>query len=91
MTWGGHDQHGEAAAAASRQLEAALRPFGARPHWGKLFGATFESAASADLASISELYAPGRRLERFKALCAEHDPSGKLRRAPWVRRVLGPF
>ena len=41
--------------------------------------------------SIGALYAAGGRLERFKALCREHDPDGKFRRAEWVRRVLGPF
>ena len=92
MTWGGADQHAAAVAAASRELEAALRPFGARPHWGKVFSAGHaHGAADADLGSIGELYAPGRRLERFKALCAAHDPGGKFRRAEWVRRVLGEF
>lgn len=92
MTFGAHDQYADGAAQAARELEAALRPYGARPHWGKLFHARHESAAdTADLASIGELYAPGNRLERFKALCAEHDPDGKFRRSEWVRRVLGPF
>ena len=90
MTWGGHDGHAEAARRAAREMEAALRPYGARPHWGKLFLARHEhGAAETDLASIGELY--GERLRRFKALCVEHDPGGKLRQAEWVRRVLGAF
>jgi len=96
MTFGAHDQHARGAAAAARELEAALRPYGARPHWGKLFHARHEHASTADsgtadVASIGEMYAPGDRLGRFKALCAEHDPDGKFRRSEWVRRVLGPF
>ena len=90
MTWGGHDAHAAAARRAAREMEAALRPFGARPHWGKLFHAGHtHGAGEADLASISEMY--GERLTRFKALCVRHDPTGKLRQAEWVRRVLGPF
>jgi xylitol oxidase len=49
-------------------LEDALRPFGARPHWGKLFtpnGHDWEN-----------LYP---RFADFRALAAEHDPEGKFR------------
>lgn len=50
------------------QLEDALRPFGARPHWGKLFtpgGHDWES-----------LYP---RFDDFRLLAAAHDPEGKFR------------
>lgn len=49
------------------QLEDLLRPFGARPHWGKLFtpgGHDWES-----------LYP---RLADFRALASAHDPEGKF-------------
>lgn len=50
------------------QLEELLRPFGARPHWGKLFtpgGHDWES-----------LYP---RLADFRSLASAHDPEGKFR------------
>ncbi|WP_457973567.1 D-arabinono-1,4-lactone oxidase [Arthrobacter sp. D1-17] len=50
------------------QLEGVLRPFGARPHWGKLFtpgGHYWES-----------LYP---RFADFRLLAAAHDPEGKFR------------
>jgi xylitol oxidase len=50
------------------QIEAALAPFGPRPHWGKLF--------TIPPAQIEAQYA---RLAEFKALLAAHDPSGKFR------------
>ena len=42
-------------------IEAALRPFGVRAHWGKL-----SSAAAHQIESD--------KLERFRALCDAHDP-----------------
>ena len=90
ITWGCDELYGEGARRASRELEATLRPFDARPHWGKIFHAEHTHDA-ADIASIGELYSHGGRMARFKALCAEHDPTGKFRSSPWVRRVLGPF
>jgi xylitol oxidase len=60
------------------QLEAALTPFEARPHWGKLF--------DADAAAITPLY---ERLPDFVALIERLDPRGAFRN-PWLRtRVLG--
>ena len=60
------------------QLEAALAPFEARPHWGKLF--------DADAAAITPLY---ERLPDFVALIERLDPRGAFRN-PWLRtRVLG--
>ena len=60
------------------RVEAALAPFGARPHWGKLFG--------ADAAEIAPLY---ERLPDFVRLVERLDPRGAFRN-PWLRaRVLG--
>ncbi len=50
------------------QIEAALEPFQARPHWGKLFTVGPERVQSR--------YA---RLGDFKNLIGGHDPSGKFR------------
>ena len=60
------------------QLEAALAPFGARPHWGKVF--------NADAAEIAPLY---ERLPDFVRLIERLDPRGAFRNS-WLRtRVLG--
>jgi xylitol oxidase len=60
------------------RLEAALTPFRARPHWGKLF--------SADAAEIAPLY---ERMPDFVRLAERLDPRGAFRN-PWLRaRVLG--
>jgi alditol oxidase len=60
------------------EVEAALAPFGARPHWGKLF--------LADAAAIVPLYP---RLPDFAALVGRLDPHGVFANA-WLRRhVLG--
>jgi xylitol oxidase len=58
-------------------LEAALAPFGARPHWGKLH--TFEAN------QITALYPA---LENFLAIARECDPEGRLRNE-YTARVLG--
>lgn len=50
------------------ELEAALRPFGARPHWGKLF-----TAGGHDW---EQLYP---RFADFRSFAARHDPEGKFR------------
>lgn len=50
------------------ELEEALRPFGARPHWGKLF--------TPGLYDFATLYP---RFEDFCSLAVTHDPSGKFR------------
>jgi xylitol oxidase len=49
-------------------IEEALAPFGARPHWGKLF-----TMAPADVQARYE------RLADFRALLARHDAEGKFR------------
>jgi alditol oxidase len=60
------------------QVEAALAPFGARPHWGKVF--------LADAAAVAPLYP---RLPDFARLVDRLDPRGAFTNA-WLRtRVLG--
>jgi xylitol oxidase len=59
-------------------VEAALAPFAARPHWGKVF--------LADAATIAARY---DRLPDFAALAARLDPRGAFRNAWLQRRVLG--
>jgi xylitol oxidase len=51
-------------------IEAALTPFGVRPHWGKLF--------TMDKAMVQSRY---ERLGDFRALARAHDPDGKFRNA----------
>ena len=60
------------------EVEAALRPFAARPHWGKLFLAGVES--------IAPLY---ERVGDFAALAARTDPRGAFRNDWLDARVLG--
>jgi xylitol oxidase len=60
------------------ELEAALEPLGARPHWGKLFVA----AAS----SIRPRY---ERLDDFLQLVERMDPRGALRNAWFERTISG--
>lgn len=50
------------------QIEAALEPFAARPHWGKLF--------TMPPATLQSRYA---QLTQFKALMAKLDPAAKFR------------
>lgn len=52
------------------QIEAKLAPFGARPHWAKVF--TMSSS------QIDPLYP---RVKDFRALAQEFDPKGKFRNA----------
>lgn len=59
------------------QLEELLRPFGSRPHWGKLF-----TPAGYDW---DQLYP---RFSDFQALAEAHDPEGKFRNA-LLDTVLG--
>ena len=54
-------------------IEAALEPFGARPHWGKLFLGAAEHPRSAD----------------FLALADRLDPTGKFRNPWFERHVIG--
>jgi alditol oxidase len=59
-------------------VEAALAPFGARPHWGKVF--------HADAAAVGPLY---ERMEDFRALAGRLDARGAFRNAWLERHVLG--
>ena len=58
-------------------VEAALAPFAARPHWGKLF-----LARAADIAPLYE------RLPDFVRLAARLDPRGAFRNRWLASRVL---
>ena len=52
------------------ELEDLLRPFGTRPHWGKLF--------SPEGHDWEQLYP---RFAAFRSLASAHDPDGKFRNA----------
>ena len=58
-------------------LEAALAPLGARPHWGKIF-----------TSEPSGLRAAYPRFADFTALAARFDPKGVFRN-PWLDGLLG--
>ncbi|MFP3459532.1 FAD-binding protein [Arthrobacter globiformis] len=59
-------------------IEAELAPFGARPHWGKLF--------DGDASRVAPLYP---RFEDFKALADRLDPEGKFRNGFLDTKVFG--
>ena len=69
--------HKEAVYQLIPQIEAALAPFGVRPHWGKLF-----TLAPAVLQSRIE------RLGDFKDLLREFDPSQKFVNAFLQKNIL---
>jgi xylitol oxidase len=75
FTW---RQDEPAVKAILRLLEAELAPFGARPHWGKLF--------HAGAAGLAPLYP---RFADFTALAGRLDPAGKFRNAFLDRTVFG--
>jgi xylitol oxidase len=60
-------------------IEAALRPFGARPHWGKLF--------TADAAELERGYP---RLPDFRDLVRRYDPRGAFRN-DYLDRTVAAF
>jgi hypothetical protein len=62
-------------APSNADVEAALAPFDARPHWGKLF--------VADGAWIAPLY---ERLDDFRRLMERLDARGAFRNA-WLERA----
>jgi xylitol oxidase len=68
----------EAVERALVDVEAALAPFGARPHWGKVF--------VADAAAIAALY---ERLPDFEALLERLDPRAAFRNDWLERHLLG--
>jgi alditol oxidase len=75
FTW---NREPEAVLRALAEVEGALRAFGARPHWGKVF-----VAGAADIAPLYERHAD------FAALVDSLDPRGAFRN-PWLEaRVLG--
>jgi xylitol oxidase len=55
---------------ALKVIEAALAPFGPRPHWGKLF-----------VMPAAQVKAGHPRLADFRVLAHKHDPQGKFRNA----------
>ncbi len=75
FTW---KQETEAVLKLLPQIEKALAPFNARPHWGKVF--TMEPKV---------LEARYEKLHDFKKLVAEYDPNGKFRNAFLERNVYG--
>ncbi|THA71439.1 FAD-binding protein [Streptomyces sp. A0958] len=68
----------EAVAPVVAEVEEALAPFGARPHWGKVFSTAPEV--------LRTLYA---RYEDFERLMARYDPSGTFRNAFLDRHFPG--
>jgi alditol oxidase len=68
----------DAVRSALVEVERALAPFEARPHWGKLF--------LADAGTIGRLY---ERLGDFRALLDRLDPRGAFRNDWLTRHVLG--
>ena len=68
----------DAVARVLADVEAALAPFRARPHWGKLF--------LAGAATIAERY---QRLPEFARLVERLDPRGAFRNSWLEHRVLG--
>ncbi len=61
------------------EIEAALRPFGARPHWGKLF------TTGAD--ELERLYP---RMSDFRSLVRRFDPRGAFRN-DYLDRTVAAF
>ncbi|GAA5144046.1 alditol oxidase [Nocardioides marinquilinus] len=68
----------DAVAAVLPDVEAALLPLGARPHWGKAF--------ACDATALRAAYP---RFDDFRAVLARRDPRGRFEN-PYLRRVLGP-
>jgi xylitol oxidase len=64
-------------------LEKALEPFGVRAHWGKLAPRSFAPGR------INELYQENNNIQRFRDLCAVHDPEGKFRNAHVNQMLFG--
>jgi xylitol oxidase len=60
-------------------VEAALRPFGARPHWGKLF-----------TTSAGELEGLYPRMADFRELVRRFDPRGAFRN-DYLDRTVAAF
>ena len=73
FTW---RQEQEAVDRIAAVIEDALRPFNARPHWGKVF--------AAGAADIAPLYP---KLPQFLNLVESLDPRGAFRN-PWLERTI---
>jgi xylitol oxidase len=73
FTW---RKHAEAVAALLPDIEAALAPFGQRPHWGKM--------SSLDADAIDAAYP---QLPRFRDLVRRSDPDGVFR-GPLLDRII---
>lgn len=65
-------------------VEAALAPLGARPHWGKLSHAV---AAGVDPDALARLADEYPHLADFRSLAERYDPSGRFR-GGFVERLL---
>ncbi len=74
-TW---EQDWEGLQALLPDLEAALAPYEARPHWGKNFRMGRE-----------ELEARYERIDDFRNLVAEYDPNGTFRNAFMEEKLFG--
>ncbi|BDC51396.1 xylitol oxidase [Bryobacterales bacterium F-183] len=74
FTW---KPHGKEVAALIPQVEAKLAPFGARPHWAKLF--------TPSPARMKGVYP---KLPEFVKLMKKYDPAGKFR-SGFLTAVLG--
>jgi alditol oxidase len=66
----------EAVRALLPLIEAALEPYRAKPHWGKLF--------TMSHMRLKELYP---HMGEFQELLRQYDPNGKFRNA-WIDRVI---
>jgi xylitol oxidase len=75
LTW---RQDQEAVEAVLPVIEAELAPFGARPHWGKLF--------DGDASRLAPLYP---RFADFQALAGRLDPEGKFRNDFLDTKIFG--
>ncbi len=69
---------GEAVRTILPKIEAKLAPFGARPHWAKLF--------TTDPARLRAMYP---RMGEFQAELKQYDPQGRFRNAFLDRNVYG--
>lgn len=68
----------QAVLAVLPDIQKALEPFGARPHWGKVF--------TTDPAYLHKQYA---ELNHFRAFAKEMDPTGKFRNAYLDHNIFG--
>jgi xylitol oxidase len=59
-------------------IEEKLRPFGVRPHWGKMF-----TMSPSRLESVYD------RIDDFRNLLAEYDPNGKFQNDFIRQNILG--